>query len=268
MTAIFAHRGASRDHPENTLAAFRGAVTAGADGVELDVRRSADGQAVVHHDAYLPDGRLICALPQAELPAWLPDLRSALEACVRIRGCADRSTARAGKFVSPSSAGLDNALSHWSVRLSAHALSVNVELKNAPGEEDYDSTEALATSVALFLLAESDLDRVIVSSFELSAIDAVRAVSPLIPTAWLVALPKGPVLDAAAERCAGHGHGFFHPHHGGVDERLMGRCKFVGLRVNTWTVDDPGRIKALAAMGVDGIITNVPDVARGALGRG
>src|SRR5690606_3517686 len=62
VTKVIAHRGASHRHPENTLAAFRGAAELGSDGVELDVRRTADGRGVVHHDAELGDGRPILSL--------------------------------------------------------------------------------------------------------------------------------------------------------------------------------------------------------------
>ncbi len=60
MPAVIAHRGASKAFAENTVAAFRGALAMGADMVELDVRRTADGRLAVHHDARLPDGRAIC----------------------------------------------------------------------------------------------------------------------------------------------------------------------------------------------------------------
>jgi hypothetical protein len=57
LPLVIAHRGASAHHPENTIAAFRGAAEAGADMVELDVRITADGALAVHHDAQLGDGQ-------------------------------------------------------------------------------------------------------------------------------------------------------------------------------------------------------------------
>ena len=56
---VIAHRGASAAFPENTLAAFSGAVAQGADGVELDVRRTADGRLALSHDDTLPDGTVV-----------------------------------------------------------------------------------------------------------------------------------------------------------------------------------------------------------------
>jgi glycerophosphoryl diester phosphodiesterase len=64
---IIAHRGASRECPENTLAAFRRGVELGADGVELDLHRTADGGIVVHHDPAIRDERTGAMLPLARL---------------------------------------------------------------------------------------------------------------------------------------------------------------------------------------------------------
>ncbi len=66
---------------ENTVAAFEGARALGADWVELDVHRGADGSLIVHHDERLPDGRLLAALAAPDLPADVPLLAGALAAC-------------------------------------------------------------------------------------------------------------------------------------------------------------------------------------------
>jgi glycerophosphoryl diester phosphodiesterase len=78
---VIAHRGASSTHPENTIAAFAGAVALGADGVELDVHASADGALVVHHDPNLADGVVIADLHSDALPTDVPLLPAALAAC-------------------------------------------------------------------------------------------------------------------------------------------------------------------------------------------
>src|SRR5688572_11886040 len=81
MTAVWAHRGATTVEIENTVAAFEAAVRLGADGVELDVRATADGAPAVHHDARLSDGRAIADVTAAELPTYVPLLDAALDAC-------------------------------------------------------------------------------------------------------------------------------------------------------------------------------------------
>ena len=81
MTLIFAHRGARLAAPENTEVAFQLAGELGADGIELDVRVTADGVAVIHHDPRLADGREVHALDLRALPHSIPTLHAGLDAC-------------------------------------------------------------------------------------------------------------------------------------------------------------------------------------------
>jgi len=145
---------------------------------------------------------------------------------------------------------------------------VNVEVKNFPGDPDHDGGQAVAEAVARLVGGRGMHRRVLVSSFDLAAIDRVHQVDPDVPTGYLVLMAAdagtaGPLVD----QTAGGGHSALHPHHIGVTAGLVQRCADAGLALNTWTVDDPGRIAELAALGVDGIVTNVPDVALRALGR-
>ena len=229
MALVYAHRGASAAHPENTVAAFRAAARMGADGVELDVRRTADGQAVVVHDASLADGRPVARVPLAEVPRDVPRLPDALDACA--------------------------------------GLVVNVEVKNAPWDPDFDPDEGLAELVVRTLHERDGRDRVLLSSFGEDAVARVRALDPSLPTALVTAVLTDDQVDGLVAGVAAAGHVALHPHHLTVTPHLLGRCHGAGLAVNAWTVDVPDRIHALAALGVDGVVTNVPDVALRALGR-
>lgn len=217
---VIAHRGASGAKPENTVEAFVEARRLGADMVELDVRRTADGALVVHHDAAIAGVGTIVELGKADLPASVPTLAEALEAC--------------------------------------EGMGVNIEIKNSPIDPDYDEGQAVAGAVAGLVLARRRQDSVIVSSFNLASVDAVRAASSRIPTALLTvpALDQQWAIDVAAER----GHAAWHPHHTSVTAELVGAAHAARLEVNTWTVDDPATMRDLAALSVDGIVTNYPDV--------
>src|SRR5260370_6189299 len=81
VVAVLAHRGASAVAPENSLEAFCEARRLGADGVELDVRRSADGALVVHHDAEIAGVGRVAALKVVDLPPVVPLLEPAIAAC-------------------------------------------------------------------------------------------------------------------------------------------------------------------------------------------
>jgi len=226
---VVGHRGASAAERENSIAAFVRAVEQGADGVELDVRRTADGTLAVHHDEHLPDGRLLVELGRRDLEGLVDDLPAVLDACRPL--------------------GL-----------------VNIEIKNWPEDPDFDPEARLVDAVADLLEARGELDeRILVSGFHLGTVDRVRERLPAVATGWLLGLFDDPA--PLIETAAAHGHAAVHPHHLLVDERLVALAHDAGLQVNTWTCDDPDRIRELAAMGVDAVITNVPDVALRALGR-
>ena len=227
MADIWAHQGASRAKPANTVEAFREAKAQGADGVELDVRRSRDGAMVIHHDAVLPDGRPIFETDVADLPVHVPLLDAALDAC--------------------------------------DGMVVNIEIKNVPVDIDYDPDERMAEGVVRLVGELGVRDSVLVSCFSLDTIDRVRTLDPTVPTGYLASARWDQV--EALQRAIDHGHGAFHPMHPVVNADLVRRAHDAGLRVNTWTVDEPDRIRWLAdECGVDVIMTNVPDIARAALG--
>jgi glycerophosphoryl diester phosphodiesterase len=188
---------------------------------------------VVHHDPDLADGRALRALARRELPAGVADLVAVLDACDGL------------------------------------AL-VNVEIKNWPLDADFDESLAIADAVVAALLERppAERERFVVSCFHLPTVDRVRELAPDLVTAWLVAV-AGP--DDGAQVIAetvDHGHRALHPHHALVTPGLVERAHAEELAVNTWTCNQRDRIRWLAEVGVDGIVTDVPDVALDVLGRG
>ena len=219
---VVAHRGASQDRVENTVEAFAEARVQGAEWVELDVRLSADDVLMVHHDAHYPDGRLVREVWAADAPDHVPNLAEAFEAC--------------------------------------EGMGVNVEVKNLPGDPDHDDSAMVCEAVAGLAVAYRPPELLLVSSFDITAVDRIRATDPSLPTAWLVAERHG--TDLMLDRTAAHGHGAVNPWDELVDEHLVAASRDRGLAVFVWTVDDPGRMAELAEWGVDGIVTNRPGVAR------
>ena len=134
---------------------------------------------------------------------------------------------------------------------------VNVEIKNLPTEPTWDPTEAIAGPVVAAIRGVAVA--AVVSAFTLATIDAVRAVDPEVRTGWLTV--SGFDQVEALATAAGRGHTDFHPHDSAVTADLVERTHAAGLRLTTWTVDDPDRMRQLADWGVDCIITNVPDLA-------
>jgi glycerophosphoryl diester phosphodiesterase len=229
VPGVLAHRGARRVAPENTVEAFVAAAALGADGVELDARRTADEGLVVHHDADAHGVGVLIERNEAEIRAARPDiptLEEALDACA--------------------------------------GMLVNVEVKNLPGDADYDPTNHAAIAVVELLARRDRRDDVLVSSFNLEAVDRVRELDGSIPTGFLTLVGMDPVDGVGLAHA--HGHSAVHP-----DVRALGgeaagatiaRAHELEMAVNVWTVNGEDEMRRLAAAGVDAVITDVPDVAR------
>lgn len=219
---VLAHRGASAAAAENTPEAFLLADRMGADGVELDVRRTPDGRLLVAHDPLPPSLDDVEALG----PATLAEVLDA---------CGDR-------------------------------MLVNVEIKNSKTDPDYDATMAMVAPVIdeLRRRGPGATDRWLISSFSWSTVAACREYAPEIATGCLT---SAPVDEPRIERLAAAGHRALHPWEAQLDEVLVAMCRRHGLAVNTWTCNDPARLVELAGLGVDGVCTDVPDIALEALGR-
>lgn len=227
---IIGHRGASADAPENTLAAFGLALDQGADGVELDVRLSADGQLVVFHDGDV--ARMTSGTGQ------VADL-----ALAQLR----QLTMAAGQTIPT----LDEVLESF-----GRQLLYNIEVKDFGWRN-----RGTETAVADTILAHQLEEHVLVSSFNPLALHRLRAVlPPRVP----LALIRGSgwqqysylLADGAAD----------HPHYAMVDANYMAWASKRSYLVNVWTVDDPVEARRLADLGVNGIITNKPGFLRQQLG--
>ncbi len=228
MTAVFAHRGCTEGFAENTIEAFVEARRLGADGVELDVRLTADGALAIHHDAEVPGAGVIAQLEVADLPPHVPLLADVLAVC--------------------------------------EGMVVNVEIKNAPQDPGWDPGEAVAALTAAAIEEAGWTARVIVSSFQVATLSAVQAADGRLALGalWGFAADVEPALTEAAEA----GFAAVHPFFVSVDRELVQRAHAMGLEVNAWTVNAPHDLRAMVEAGVDTVITDRLGDAMAAVGAG
>lgn len=225
---IIGHRGASAVAPENTLAAFKAAVAAGADGIEFDVRLASDGIPVVIHDdtLYRTGG-------------------------VRKR-VADLTSSELNKIDVGSWFGRDfgdqrvPSLSELFELFESNELLLCLEMKGV--------TLQLVEACCRLIEQHRLKDRVILSSFEHSALETVKSIDSTFRTAALFQSPFAFIV----ERAIAIGASEIAVHHRITDERLAQKARLADLRVVTWTVDDPAWVKRAQAIGIDALITNNP----------
>ncbi len=225
-TQVYGHRGSRRPGPENTAAGVRAALRAGADGVEVDVRRDGSGALVVSHDPVQGPAQALAAVLDAVLFTAGP------------------GAAREGSL----------------------AARVVLEVKNRPGDPDFDdSVAATARALVGLLAARGGHDNAVISSFDEHSLNLVRALGGA-PSALLT--PPGVALRVGTANAVQHGHVELHPHWASVTARGVGRAHAAGLRVVPWTVVSVARARRLAALGVDALICDDPGALVGTLAGG
>ena len=232
---VWAHRGASGYAPENTLPAFQKAADLGADGVELDVQLTKDGEIVVCHDEQIDR--------TASAKGWIKDYT--LEELKKMDFCGGQM-AYEGVQIPTMQEAFD--------LLKPTGLTINIELKT--GEIFYPGLERRIVE----LTRENGwMDRVIFSSFNHYSIMEIQKLAPEAKTGFLYA---DGTLDMP-EYGRDHHVNALHPALYNLQyPDYMKKCREFGLDVNVWTVNRDEWLKMCCDFGVHAIITNYPDKAR------
>lgn len=236
-----AHRGASGHAPQNTLAAFILAADMGADGIELDVHLSADGEVVVIHDDTVDattDGHgQVSRMTLAELKR--------LDAGCRFRASVSY----------PPDQGRIPTLQEVFDVVGHRLTMINVEIKV---EQGYHPLDQEAETVRLIEDCGM-LNKVIISSFSLTSLKRVRRLNPHIPLGLLYAHVQTALFPAAAG-LLGTPFDALHPQFTLVNVDMVQQARRRGQRVHAWTVNQPADMRRMLDCDLDGIITNYPDV--------
>jgi glycerophosphoryl diester phosphodiesterase len=233
---IFAHRGASAQAPENTLAAFELALAQNADGIELDVKLSADGQVVVIHDSTVKrttgsDGR------------------------VKDLSLGQLQSLEAGSFFSEKFRGEKIPTLEEVFEIVGKRTFINVELTN------YNTPRDQLVEKVCSLVKKNELqNRVMFSSFFASNLSKARLYLPDVPRGLLA---MNGIFGAWA-RSFGFAFGRYealHPHLKDVTSQQVQRVHRLNRRIHVWTVNRAEDMRRLFHWGVDAIFTDDPLLA-------
>lgn len=233
MSKIIAHRGFSGKYPENTMLAFSKAVEIGAEGIELDVHFTKDGEIVIIHDETIDrttDGTgFVRDYTYEEL--------SKFNAYGRFEGQFEFQK-------------IPTLREYFELVKDVEGFITNIELKT--GIFEYEGIE----KAVIDLVKEFGLeDRTILSSFNHFTVMRCKEYDPTIKTGFLVES----WIIGMGEYTKSHGIDCVHPIYVNLKPELYAEMKNAGREVNTWTVNEYEDIRRLADMGVDALIGNYPD---------
>ncbi len=237
MTLNIAHRGASALAPENTMAAFERAIDLGADVVELDLHLTRDGELVVIHDDTLDrttDGRG-------------PVHERSLEELKRL----DAGRWFGQAFVGQRIPTLSEVLDRFAKKLPL-ALEVKAGSTFFPGIEE---------RVVAALRQHSAIEQAAVASFDHFALRRLKEIEPTLRTAALLVGRPVP-MSAIGGACAADAMAL---EASLVTKSEVEACRAAGLQLVVWVVNEPDQMRRFIGLGVDGIITDRPDLLRLAL---
>jgi glycerophosphoryl diester phosphodiesterase len=285
---IEAHRGGRALFPENTLQSFAGALSMGVDTLELDMGVTKDGVIVVSHERGLnpdlargPDGTYVA-------PPGIPFVRLSLDEVKKFDvGQLRPGSAYAAQFPDqravPGTPIPTLAEVFALVRKSGDEhVRLNIETKIDPNHPDESPPpQRFVTRVLDLLEAEKFAGRVMIQSFDWRTLRLVQKQAPAIPTVYL-SQQQGAAPTVFLDRPSPWTAGFDPKDHGGtlpraikaaggaiwspffsdVDPALVAESHSLGLTVVVWTVNKPEDMARLIDMGVDGIISDRPDLLR------
>ena len=232
--AVIGHRGASKYAPENTIAAFSLAAEQGADGVELDAKLSADGEVVVIHDATV--NRTTNGTGRVD--------RLSLEELRELD---------AGSWFSPDFAGETIPTLAEVLEIIAPQIRINIELTNYYGHPFDDLPIKAAGLIREYGVEE----RVWISSFSLVTLWRFARLLPDVPVGILTL----PGISVGDFRKVFHNlipHAAIHPNRRDIQPALIQKYHAAGKKIYGWTVNDPDKLRELADMQIDGLITDDP----------
>lgn len=230
---IIAHRGASADAPENTMAAFRLARAQGAQWIELDVMLSGDLKPVVLHDETM-------------------HRTASDERAVRDLSLEDLQKLEVGSWFSRNFTGERIPVLQDVLSFCAHnGMGMNLEIKPGAGLEQETARQICAV---LLSTPSKDLPPILLSSFAWEALEVASQLTPDIPRACLAeALTQDAIDFAEREKCISINLGNDH-----IQQEDIERIASTGKKTLVYTVNNPARAKQLLSWGVTSLFSDVP----------
>ena len=285
---IEAHRGGRALLPENTLPAFANALSMGVNTLELDVGVTADGEIVISHERGLnPDlardakGDYVAAPGTPFFKLRLDEVGTYDVGQIR----PDSAYARQfpdQRAIPGTRIPILKELFALVRRSGNSCVRFNIETKIDPNHPDESpDPQTFVTRLLGLIDAEGFADRVMIQSFDWRTLQLVQQRTPKIPTVYLT-LQRGSGQTIALDKATGWMAGFNPADHGGslprtikaaggaiwspyfgdVDAALVTEAHGLGLRVVVWTVNKPDDMARMIELGVDGIISDRPDLLR------
>lgn len=261
------HRGARGLLPENTLIAFQKALELGVTTLEMDTAISADGEVVVSHEPWM--NAEICLNPEGNRIPKADEMRHNLYKMsysqIKLYDCGSLQHPRfPAQYATKAHKPLLREVLHFAERYTQDheraPIFYNIEIKSLPQGDGlfHPPPKEFAQKLYEVLKSANVLERAVVQSFDVRALKAMREIDPSVQLAYLV--EKTATDFDAAMSLLGFIPAIYSPDHVLITPELVQKVHAAKMRLIPWTVNTTERMKELIALGVDGIITDYPNL--------
>ena len=263
------HRGCRGLMPENTIPAMLKAIDLGVTTLEMDVVITKDNKVILSHEPWMekeittkPDGTYIETQAMAmQFNIYTMDYEEVKTYDVGMKPHPRFPNQQKMKVVKPLLRDLIDSVENY---INSHHLAkvyYNIETKSLPaGDNKYHPLTADFVELLMAVIKEKKIeDHVIIQSFDFRSLQYLHEKYPAIKTSMLIEDSEEKDFEGQLQSL-GFTPNYYSPNQTMVDEKLVKQCHEKGIKIIPWTVNDPKEIKKLKKMGVDGLISDFPNL--------
>lgn len=265
---IEGHRGCRGLMPENTIPAMLKAIDLGVTTLEMDAVITKDNKVIVSHEPWFedeittkPDGSFIKAGEAMQYNIYQMNYDEVVKYDVGMKPNPRFPQQQKIKAVKPLLSDLIDSVEAYLVKRNLPKVYYNIETKSLPaGDNRFHPVPSEFAELLLAVVKEKKIeDRVIIQSFDTRSLKYIHGKYPSIKTSLLIEDSDEDDFDGQLAKL-GYTPEYYSPNHTLVDETLVKQAHAKGMKIVPWTVNDKKQIKKLQKLGVDGMITDYPDL--------
>ena len=263
------HRGCRGLMPENTIPAMLKAIDLGVTTLEMDVVITKDNQVILSHEPWMepeittkPDGSFITTQAEAmQYNIYTMDYAEVKTFDVGMKPHPRFPGQQKMKVVKPLLSDLIDSVENYINRKHLSKVYYNIETKSLPaGDNKYHPVPADFVELLMAIVKEKKIeDYVIIQSFDFRSLQYLHKKYPTIKTSMLIEDSEEKDFEGQLQSL-GFIPDYYSPNQTMVDDKLVKQCHEKGMKIIPWTVNEPKEIKKLKKMGVDGLISDFPNL--------
>ncbi len=266
---IQGHRGCRGLMPENTIPSMYKAIDLGVTTLEMDVAITVDNKVILSHEPWMgkeittkPDGSFVTSTAEAmQLNIYKMNYEEIKKYDVGMKPHPRFPKQQKFRAIKPLLSDLVDSIEIYLSKKHLPKVQYNIEVKSLPaGDNKYHPSPDVFVDLIMSVVNEKKVEnRVIIQSFDIRSLIYLHEKYPSIKTALLI--EDSEMKDFEGQlKALGFIPNVYSPNHTLVDDDLIKQCHIKGMKIIPWTVNDKKQIKKLRKMGVDGIITDFPDL--------